>query len=196
MFEETAFQPGLFGLEPVSLIRDDEGGIRYLPGSISVVEAARWFEALRHDAIWAERKRMMYEREVDVPRLMAAYSSSDNLPSSLTQAFDAVRMLIGAPFTHVGLNLYRNGNDSVAPHSDKTERLLPKQPIAILSLGAPRRMVIRSKSGNGRALNVTLEAGSVLVMSYASQFTHEHGIPKTADVKNPRISLAFRCFEP
>jgi alkylated DNA repair dioxygenase AlkB len=195
MFEETAFQPGLFGLEPVSIIHDDEGGIRYLPGSISVVEAARWFEALRHDALWAERKRMMYEREVDVPRLMAAYSRSDNLPPSLTQAFDAVRTLIGAPFTHVGLNLYRNGNDSVAPHSDKTERLVPRQPIAILSLGAPRRMVIRSKSGKGRALKVTLEAGSVLLMSYASQFTHEHGIPKTADLQSPRISLAFRCFD-
>ena len=195
MFEETAFQPGLFGLEPVSLIHDDEGGIRYLPGSIPVVEAALWFEALRHDAIWAERKRMMYDREVDVPRLMAAYSRSDDLPPSLAQAFDAVRTLIGAPFTHVGLNLYRDGNDSVAPHSDKTEKLLPKQPIAILSLGATRRMVIRSKLGKARPLNVALEAGSVLVMSYASQFTHEHGIPKTADAESPRISLAFRCFD-
>jgi hypothetical protein len=31
-------------------------------------------------------------------------------------------------------------------------------------------------------------------MSYASQFTHEHGIPKVANVNDARISLAFRCF--
>ncbi|HEY4295919.1 MAG TPA: alpha-ketoglutarate-dependent dioxygenase AlkB, partial [Paraburkholderia sp.] len=46
----------------------------------------------------------------------------------------------------------------------------------------------------GRIIHVELEPGSCLVMSYASQFTHEHGIPKLTDARGPRISLAFRCF--
>jgi alkylated DNA repair dioxygenase AlkB len=55
-------------------------------------------------------------------------------------------------------------------------------------------MSIRPKTGAGRIIHVELEPGSCLVMSYASQFTHEHGIPKLAGVSGPRISLAFRCF--
>ena len=123
----------------------------------------------------------MYDREVAVPRLLATFRARNRRAprESLQQAFEAVRALVGAPFNRVGLNLYRDGNDSVAPHSDKTDKLVPGQPIAIVSLGASRRMSIRPKGG-GRAVHVELEAGSCLVMSYASQFTHEHGIPKVA----------------
>jgi alkylated DNA repair dioxygenase AlkB len=53
---------------------------------------------------------------------------------------------------------------------------------------------IRPKAGSGRIVHVQLEPGSCIVMSYASQFTHEHGIPKLAGVTEPRISLAFRCY--
>jgi alkylated DNA repair dioxygenase AlkB len=112
----------------------------------------------------------------------------------LGEAFEAVRSLVDAPFNRVGLNLYRDEGDSVALHSDKTDKLVPAQPIAIVSLGASRRMSIRPKTGAGRTIHVELEPGSCLVMSYASQFTHVHGIPKLAGVSGPRISLAFRCF--
>lgn len=55
-------------------------------------------------------------------------------------------------------------------------------------------MSIRPKAGSGRIVHVELEPRSCIVMSYASQFTHEHGIPKVAGVTGPRISLAFHCF--
>nr|MBP6667555.1 alpha-ketoglutarate-dependent dioxygenase AlkB [Ottowia sp.] len=82
-----------------------------------------------------------------------------------------------------------------AMHNDRTHDLAPGQPIAILSLGAPRDMLIRAKQG-GASQRVRLQPGSVLVMSHASQHTHEHGIPKTADGAGPRISLAFRVRLP
>jgi alkylated DNA repair dioxygenase AlkB len=190
------YQHGLFDLSPLALTDDNEGGIHYLPASISVIEADRWFVQLLHNVAWTSHRRMMYEREVAVPRLLATYpAEASDLPEPLTHAFETVRSLLGAPFNRVGLNLYRNGNDSVAPHNDKTEHLVPGQPIAILSLGATRRMSIRPKTGPARPLNLDLEAGSILVMSHASQFTHDHGIPKTAGVEEARISLAFRCFE-
>jgi alkylated DNA repair dioxygenase AlkB len=188
-------QQGLFAPEPVSLIGDAEGGIRYLPDSVQESVARRWFEQALCNIGWLSQQRMMYDREVAVPRLLATFSrDSADLPEFLNEAFEAVRDLVGAPFNRVGLNLYRDGNDSVAPHSDKTEKLLPGEPIAIVSLGATRRMSIRPKAGAARTLHLELEPGSCLVMSYASQFTHEHGIPKLAGMSEPRISLAFRCF--
>jgi len=193
--ESTVNQQGLFAPEPVSLIHDKEGGIRYLPDAIPAVIAQRWFDEAFEKVGWMSRQRMMYDREVAVPRLLATFSrESEGLPAPLGEAFEAVRSLLGAPFNRVGLNLYRDGNDSVAPHSDKTEKLLPAQPIAIVSLGASRRMTIRPKAGSGRIAHVELEPGSCIVMSHASQFTHEHGIPKLTGVPGPRISLAFRCF--
>ncbi|MDE1009619.1 MAG: alpha-ketoglutarate-dependent dioxygenase AlkB [Paraburkholderia fungorum] len=188
-------QPGLFAPEPVSLVNDAEGGIRYLPDSIPAIAAQQWFEQSLENIGWMSQQRMMYDREVAVPRLLATFArEAEDLPAPLGEAFETVRALLGAPFNRVGLNLYRDGNDSVALHGDKTEKLLQGQPIAIVSLGACRRMSIRPKAGSGRIVHVELEPGSCIVMSYASQFTHEHGIPKLAGVTEPRISLAFRCY--
>ncbi|TDY21706.1 alkylated DNA repair dioxygenase AlkB [Paraburkholderia sp. BL6665CI2N2] len=190
-------QQALFAPEPVSLLHDQEGGIRYLPESIPAATAQAWFETALRNVGWLSQQRMMYDREVAVPRLLATFArGAEDLPAPLGEVFEAVRALVGAPFNRVGLNLYRDGGDSVALHSDKTEKLVPAQPIAIISLGASRRMSIRPKAGAGagRIVHVELEPGSCLVMSYASQFTHEHGIPKLAGATEPRISLAFRCF--
>jgi len=189
------YQNDLFDPAPLDLIDDTECGIRYLPDVIPAATAEAWFGQALDGVIWNNQRRMMYEREVDVPRLMAHFSlDAADLPKPLMQAAEQVRATVGAAFNSVGLNLYRDGNDSVAPHNDHTKGLVPKAPIAILSLGATRRMSIRAKSGQGRTLNVDLHAGSVLVMSYASQFTHNHGIPKLSEVSGPRISLAFRCL--
>ncbi|WP_345816509.1 alpha-ketoglutarate-dependent dioxygenase AlkB [Paraburkholderia sp. PREW-6R] len=189
-------QQTLFAPEPVALVHDHEGGIRYLPDCVTAATAQRWFEQALGNVGWLSQQRMMYDREVAVPRLLATFAhEAPNLPAPLGEAFAAVRSLIGAPFNRVGLNLYRDGSDSVALHHDKTEKLVRGAPIAVISLGASRRMSIRPKdTRSGRVAHVELEAGSCLVMSYASQFTHEHGIPKTAGICGPRISLAFRCF--
>jgi alkylated DNA repair dioxygenase AlkB len=115
------FQPGLFAPEPLSLVNDAEGGIRYLPDSIPAIAAQQWFEQLLENIGWVSQQRMMYDREVAVPRLLATFArEAEDLPAPLGEAFEAVRALLGAPFNRVGLNLYRDGNDSVALHGDKT----------------------------------------------------------------------------
>jgi alkylated DNA repair dioxygenase AlkB len=189
-------QSDLFDAVPLDLVEDAESGIRYLPDVVTQETAHAWFEQALGQVTWGNQRRLLYEREVDVPRLMAHFSlDAPDLPEPLMEAAIHVRAIASAQFNGVGLNLYRDGNDSVAPHNDKTQGLVPKAPIAILSLGATRRMTIRAKSGKGHTLNVDLHAGSVIVMSYASQFTHNHGIPKMSGVDGPRISLAFRCFD-
>ncbi|MGF6505863.1 alpha-ketoglutarate-dependent dioxygenase AlkB family protein [Paraburkholderia sp. 32] len=190
-------QQDLFEPAPVSLVTDIGGGIRYLPNAISTQRAEDLFNWLLQNASWRGHRRMMYERDVAVPRLSADYADdgSCRLAKPLGDAFAIVRELVAAPFNIVGLNLYRDENDSVAPHSDKVVQLVHGQPIAILSLGATRRMSVRDKTGSTRVRHVELEAASLLVMSYESQLTHEHGIPKLSGTCGPRISLAFRCYK-
>src|SRR5688572_12482081 len=83
----------------------------------------------------------------------------------------------GVPFNSVGLNLYRDGRDSVAPHNDHLDEICEGFPIALLSLGATRRMTIRAKAPASRVIHVDLEPGSLLVMGYATQLHYTHAVP-------------------
>lgn len=192
-------QAQLFDAGPRTLFDDAEGGVRYWPGFIAERQAESWFETLRDQVVWEARQRPMYDRIVDVPRLVAAYRLDDpQLPVPLAEAARRLRESLSAPFNAVGLNYYRDGNDSVAPHNDKLSSLVPGQPIALLSLGSPRRMTIRAKQSPHRTCHIDLEPGSLLLMSHVSQRYYDHGIPKTREPVGPRISLAFRVrpFDP
>ncbi|WP_028914885.1 alpha-ketoglutarate-dependent dioxygenase AlkB [Pseudoxanthomonas sp. J31] len=183
----------LFDNGPQTLVEDAEGGIRYWAEFLPPALAREWFEALRDGCRWQSARRPMYDRVVDVPRLMAWYGLHE-VPEGLPLAAMLERVQAVAPgaYNSAGLNFYRDGNDSVAMHNDKLHQLVPGQPLALVSLGSARRMNIRAKAG-GRALGIDLEPGSLLVMSHASQLTHEHGIPKTARPVAPRMSVVFRA---
>ncbi|MDH5824071.1 alpha-ketoglutarate-dependent dioxygenase AlkB [Luteimonas sp. RD2P54] len=183
----------LFDSPPQTLLEDAEGGIRYWPGFAGSREADVWFAELQRLAGWTTSRRRMYDRVVDVPRLLAAYRTVA-LPPELPLAaiLARVRATVPAPYNAVGLNLYRDGADSVAMHNDKLHTIVPGHPIALLSLGHPRRMLIRAKAGERGRVAVELGHGSLLSMSHASQLTHEHGIPKTARPVGPRMSVVFR----
>ncbi|MFC3816653.1 alpha-ketoglutarate-dependent dioxygenase AlkB family protein [Lysobacter sp. GCM10012299] len=195
-------QPELFASGPRTLINDAEGGVRYWPQFIDDDLADRWFAILRESVEWQAQQRPMYDRIVDVPRLVAGYRLDDSvledsvLPAPLAEAAERLRAHLSAPFNSVGLNYYRDGNDSVAPHNDKLHGLAPGEPIALLSLGAPRRMAIRAKVPPARSVHIDLEPGSLLVMSHASQLHYLHGIAKTREPVGPRISLAYRVRPP
>lgn len=184
----------LFEEGPLTLVEDAEGGIRYWPQWMDATQADALFAQLRDGIAWHSERRPMYERIVDVPRLMATVALDEaaaDHPLRVQSARIAEMALAG--YSHVGLNYYRDGHDSVAMHHDRTHHLADGAPIAILSLGAPREMLIRRQAQGARALRITLEPGSLLVMSHASQFTHEHGIPKTTRLVQPRISCAYRA---
>lgn len=186
-------QHSLFDADPQQPIRDAEGGVRYLPGVFDREWSMRLFATLLEQAAWTSQQRMMYERLVDVPRRMAMYRlDHDRLPPMLADTAERIGELLRAPFNSVGLNLYRDGRDSVALHNDKLHHLAPGRPIAVLSLGATRRMTVRAKRAPHATWQLPLESGSLVVMSHASQQHYDHGIPKAPGVVDPRISLAFR----
>ncbi|MEL1264441.1 alpha-ketoglutarate-dependent dioxygenase AlkB [Pseudoxanthomonas putridarboris] len=188
-----ALTDDLFAPAMVPLVEDAEGGIRYWPGFVDPDTAQAWFEALHARAGWRHLQRPMYDRIVDVPRLLANYAV-DALPNDLPLAdmLARVQKWAPAPYSRIGMNLYRDGHDSVAMHSDKLHTLASGHPITLVSLGTPRRMLIRAKVGARETVAVDLVPGSLLRMSHASQLTHEHGIPKTRRDQAARISVVFR----
>ncbi|GAB3317298.1 alpha-ketoglutarate-dependent dioxygenase AlkB [Luteimonas notoginsengisoli] len=189
----------LFESPMTRLLDDAEGGIRYWPSFVDADTADAWFLALRDGASWKSQRRMMYDREVDVPRLTSSYwldALPPDSPLPFADMLARVRALAPAPYTAVGMNLYRDGRDSVAMHHDKLRILVPGHPLALVSLGDARRMRIRAQADHRDAFDVDLAHGSLLVMSHASQRTHEHGIPKTARPSHPRMSAVFRVRPP
>jgi alkylated DNA repair dioxygenase AlkB len=139
----------------------------------------------------------MYDRVVDVPRLLCFYGEGEDLPDP---ALDAARQALdrhyggelGEPLCTAGLCLYRDGRDSVAWHGDRIGRGATEDTVvAILSLGAPRALLLRTRGG-GPALRHEIGHGDLLVMGGSCQRTWEHAVPKTTRATGPRISVQFR----
>jgi alkylated DNA repair dioxygenase AlkB len=190
-------QPGLFPDADRDLFDGAKGRVTYTPGFIDAVTAAALFAQLRDQVPWRADRRVMYDRELDVPRLHASAAiDSPRLPPELHALAARLAREAGAPFTHIGFNYYRDERDSVAPHNDRLGDLVRGHPIVLLSLGASRRMSIREKQPPRAVVHVDLVAGSLLSMDYRTQLHYDHGIPKLATPCGPRISLAFRVRTP
>ena len=157
------------------------------------------FSRLARDVPWHAERRQMYDREVDVPRLLSFYDEADLLPDLvLTQARSALTAHyapeLGEPFRTAGLCFYRGGRDSVAWHGDTIGRgSIEDTMVAIISVGAPRALLLRPRAGReGQTIRHVLGHGDLLVMGGSCQRTWEHAIPKTARPVGPRISIQFR----
>jgi alkylated DNA repair dioxygenase AlkB len=177
------------------LVDDARGRIVYTPDFLPAEVARAWFGEVRGAVTWEAQRRWMYDREVDVPRLVGHFRlapEAAQVPEVIRAAARRVITATGVAFTTVGLNFYRDGRDSVAPHNDLLDDIVAGCPIALLSLGATRRMTIRAKAAPRRVFHVDLAAGSLLLMSYETQLHYTHGVPKTSEPVGPRISLAFR----
>lgn len=155
------------------------------------------FERLQRVVPWRGERRRMYERMVDVPRLLCFYDENDPLPDpALDEARAALNAHYGAelgePFRTAGLCLYRDGQDSVAWHGDRIGRGSSEDTmVAILTLGDPRPLQLRPRGG-GHAVRFEPAHGDLLVMGGSCQRTWEHAVPKTARPVGPRISVQFR----
>jgi alkylated DNA repair dioxygenase AlkB len=146
------------------------------------------FEALLDGAPWASHERRMYDRMVVEPRLTTR--QWDDPPSPLPAMAEALSERYDADLSVISANLYRDGRDSVAWHGDRVARHRAETVVAILSLGSPRRFLLRPKGG-GRSLRFEPAAGDLLVLGGTCQRTWEHSVPKRAQA-GPRISVMFR----
>jgi alkylated DNA repair dioxygenase AlkB len=190
--------PGPLGTSVQRTELDRGAWIDLRPGWISGADVL--FERLADTVPWRAERRHMYDRVVDVPRLLSFYAEGEPLPDP---ALDEIKRQLdehygpelGEPFRTAGLCLYRDGRDSVAWHGDTTGRSSTQDTIvAIVSLGAPRSLLLRPRGGGGRgkALRHELGHGDLFVMGGSCQRTWEHSVPKTTRATGPRISAQFR----
>lgn len=187
-----AQQIGLFGAQPRVYVDDETGGVVYYPSVFSTHESAVLFEVLERTLPWSLETMWMYDRTVQVPRLIARFGPDDGLPPDLAALRERVESYLCTPFTSVSVQCYRDGNDSVAWHNDHREELIALPVIALLSLGSTREILVRSKARPRRVFSCDLEPGSLFVMSGRAQEFWEHHIPKVKRAIEPRISVAFR----
>jgi alkylated DNA repair dioxygenase AlkB len=170
--------------------------IDVLPGWLT--GADELFSRLLKVVPWRAERRRMYDRVVDVPRLLCFYGEGEQLPDALLaeakQALDEhYEPELGERFATAGLCLYRDGRDSVAWHGDTIGRGSSQDTIvAILSLGTPRPLLLRPLSGGGPTLRHDIGHGDLLVMGGSCQRTWQHAVPKSARPAGPRISVQFR----
>jgi alkylated DNA repair dioxygenase AlkB len=165
------------------------------PGWVTGADAL--FERLAREVPWHAERRPMYDRVVDVPRLLSFYGEGQALPDPV---LTAAREALGAhylaelaePFRTAGMCLYRDGRDSVAWHGDTIGRGRTEDTVvAIVSLGAPRAFLMRPRGG-GPTLRHDVGHGDLLVMGGSCQRTWEHAVPKSLRATGPRISVQFR----
>ena len=167
-------------------------------GWLPSVGADTLFDELAQVVPWRAERRHMYERVVDVPRLISFHDLSTDEPphpeiEKMRQRLsDDYADELGEPFTTAGLCLYRDGADSVAWHGDTIGRSSKEDTmVAIVSLGATRVFALRPRGG-GQSLRLPQGHGDLLVMGGSCQRTWEHSIPKTSKPTGPRISIQFR----
>jgi len=160
----------------------------WLPGSDSV------FECLADRVPWKAEKRRMYDRVVDVPRLVAWYVAGAQLPHQvLTSARENLSSHYGLDLVTAGLCFYRDGRDSVAWHGDRIGRgATDDTVVAIVSVGAARPLLLRPREG-GSSVRFELGHGDLIVMGGSCQRTFDHAVPKTDRAVGPRISVQFRA---
>ncbi|MFT3704816.1 MAG: alpha-ketoglutarate-dependent dioxygenase AlkB [Agriterribacter sp.] len=161
-----------------------------------------YFQKLLLETPWQQRLRKMYDKMLPDPRLTACYGGKSGLEWT-TELLDIKRLVEAAcqiSFDHVLLNYYRDGNDSVAWHSDTMSADGKHHPIASVTFGATRIFKIRCKIhgdlSSGAQWNIPLTHGSFLLMGDHMQKYYEHHVPKTSRKVGPRINLTFRIAEP
>jgi alkylated DNA repair dioxygenase AlkB len=145
---------------------------------------------LRDGVAWRREERVMYDARVAVPRLLGSLPRDGAVPPVLEALRGRLEGRHGVAFASVQVAHYRDGRDSVAFHRDRGYREHPRAIVAVLSLGAPRRFLLRPVGG-GPSLSFEVQGGDLLVMGGACQRDWEHGVPKARGV-GPRIAVMFR----
>lgn len=189
-------QPSLFGgTEPVidktfasctRLDLADGAWVDYAPGWCAGDEAL--FATLVASGEWSSPEVVMFDNKVVTPRLTS--SVSPGWHPVIGEMIDVLSARYRKNLNRVSAALYRDGRDSVAWHGDRVARNRREATVATVSLGTPRRFLLRPASG-GESIGYALGSGDLVVMGGSCQRTWRHSVPKSANA-GPRIALMFR----
>jgi alkylated DNA repair dioxygenase AlkB len=198
----------LCGNDPAANLLPHGGTVNYFGPILSVAETNRYYETLLHDIPWKNDEAVIFGRHIITARKVAWYgdagfsytysgTTKQALPwtPGLAELKRLVEGLTGTAFNSCLLNLYHDGNEGMAWHSDDEKSLGKDSTIASVSFGAEREFRLKNKRTDER-VSVLLESGSLLLMKDTTQTHWLHCIPKSKKILTPRINLTFRTMIP
>ncbi|MDP6968955.1 MAG: alpha-ketoglutarate-dependent dioxygenase AlkB [Gammaproteobacteria bacterium] len=185
-----------------------DGEVYYHGPVMSCTEADGHLQHLRQTLAWQPDRVKVMGKLITTRRMVAwyasqpfAYTYSGVTKTALpwTDALLRLKQLVeadtDATYNACLANMYHDGRDGMAYHSDNEKDLLPQAPIASLSLGAERRFCFKHKRTN-EVVELHLAHGSLLVMQGKTQTNWRHRLPIVAGLDKPRVNLTFRTLSP
>ncbi|EIE02934.1 alpha-ketoglutarate-dependent dioxygenase AlkB family protein [Leptospira licerasiae] len=182
-----------------------DGIVQYFGPIISDSSADDYLDLLLRDIPWKNDEAIIFGKHIVTKRMVAWFGDSDYqytysnttkkaLPwtKELSELKILTEEITKTKFNSCLLNLYNNGEEGMAWHSDDEKALGKNSTIASLSFGAERKFYFKHKSTKER-ICLILEHGSLLVMKEAQE-SWLHSLPKTKSVKQPRVNLTFRTM--
>ncbi len=192
--------------DPTINLLPKDGMVNYHGKLISVREANYYFENLLNTIQWKNDEAVIFGKLIVTKRKVAWYGDTDfdytysnttkkALPwtNELLELKKLIEEKTGETFNSCLLNLYHNGDEGMAWHSDGERDLKKNGAIASLSLGAERKFSFKHKE-NKEKVSLILENGSLLVMTDETQSHWLHRLPPTKLILKPRINLTFRTI--
>ena len=183
-----------------------DGVVHYYGQIMPLSEAGHAFNILFDDIKWRHDEAVIYGKRIITKRKVAWYgdkpfkytysnTTKQALPwiDELHQLKKTVEQITGETFNSCLLNLYHNGSEGMAWHSDGEKDLLKDGAIASLSFGAERKFSFRHKKTK-ESISIILQHGSLLVMKGPTQRYWQHCLPPTKKFSQARINLTFRSI--
>ncbi len=195
----------LFSSEITNLLPKD-GTVNYHGNLLSLKDANHYLEVLLHTIEWKNDEAIIFGKRIITKRKVAwygdigfAYSYSNTTKYALpwTNELLVLKTLVetktGEQYNSCLLNLYHNGNEGMAWHSDAEKDLKKNGAIASVSLGAVRKFSFKHKQDQS-TISIILEHGSLLLMKDTTQTHWLHRLPPTKLTTKPRVNLTFRTI--
>lgn len=191
--------------EPINLLPYD-GEALYYGRVMPANEATAYAQNLLYTIAWKNDEAVIFGRHIITKRKVAWYGDSDyayTYSNTTKQALlwtpelkalkHLVENLSGVTFNSCLLNLYHDGNEGMAWHSDDEKSLGKNTAIASLSFGAERKFAFKHKATR-QSVSLMLQSGSLLMMQGTTQTHWLHALPKSKRITQPRINLTFRTM--
>jgi alkylated DNA repair dioxygenase AlkB len=196
----------LFNNSLIANLLPYDGEVNYYGPVLTKAEADYYLSALLNTIAWKNDEAVIFGKHIITKRKVAWYADTaysytysnitkQALPwtPELLELKALVEQHTGTIFNSCLLNLYHNGNEGMAWHSDDERSLGKDTAIASLSFGAERKFALKHKQTK-LGTSVMLAHGSLLVMKGTTQTHWLHALPKTTRVNTARINLTFRTM--
>jgi alkylated DNA repair dioxygenase AlkB len=196
----------LFGNDATANLLPCDGTVNYFGPVLTLADTRKFYETLLREIPWKNDEAVIFGKRIVTARKVAwygdsnfsyTYSGTTKRALVWTEELAALKSMVeersATRFNSCLLNLYHDGNEGMAWHSDDEKSLGRNSTIASVSLGAEREFRFKHKRREEK-VSVLLESGSLLVMKGTTQTHWLHSIPKSKKIKSPRINLTFRTM--